>query len=321
MATSTTPDIIIKVSEVTKELGGQVAVQDLTFEIPRGVVFGFIGPSGAGKTTTIRLLTGVYAATSGDVRVFGRKPSAFTRHDRERIGYMAQLFNLYPDLTVWENLNFSASLYGMTPWRSKRLNEVLDFVELTEHKAKRARELSGGMQRRLNLAATLVHNPELIFLDEPTAGIDPILRQKLWETFRRLRDEGRTLFITTQYMGEAAYCDLIGVLADHHVIQVDTPQGLRHTAFGGDVIDLVTEENLSYQHVQELRQLPFVRKLTRLAADNAARLIVDEAGSATPALSDWAQAHDLTIKTLEEFTPPFDEVFVTLIQQQEQAHA
>ncbi len=320
MATTTTPEIIIKATGVTKKLGGQVAVQDLTFEVPRGVVFGFIGPSGAGKTTTIRLLTGTYAATSGDLRVFGRKPSFFTRHDREKIGYMAQLFNLYPDLTVWENLNFAASLYGMSPFRGKRLNELLDFVELKEHKSKRASELSGGMQRRLNLAATLVHNPELIFLDEPTAGIDPILRQKLWETFHRLRDEGRTLFITTQYMGEAVYCDLIGVLAEQHIIQVDTPQGLRHTAFGGDVIDLVTEENLSYPQVQELRQLSFVRKLTRLASDNAARLIVDDAGSAIPALTDWATEHNVTIHSIEEFMPPFDEVFVALIQQQEQAH-
>jgi ABC-2 type transport system ATP-binding protein len=234
---------------------------------------------------------------------------------------MAQLFNLYPDLTVWENLNFAASLYGMSPIRGKRLNELLDFVELKEHKSKRASELSGGMQRRLNLAATLVHNPELIFLDEPTAGIDPILRQKLWETFRHLRDEGRTIFITTQYMGEAVYCDLIGVLAEQHVIQVDTPQGLRHTAFGGDVIDLVAEENLSYPQVQELRQLSFVRKVTRLAGDNAVRIIVDDAGTATPELTNWAQEHDLTIRSIEEFMPPFDEVFVALIQQREQAHA
>ena len=321
MATTTTPEIIIKANGVTKKLGGQVAVQDLTFEIPRGIVFGFIGPSGAGKTTTIRLLTGIYEATAGELRVLGRKPSFFTRRDREKIGYMAQLFNLYPDLTVWENLNFAASLYGMSPLRGKRLNELLDFVELKEHKSKRASELSGGMQRRLNLAATLVHNPELIFLDEPTAGIDPILRQKLWETFRRLRDEGRTLFITTQYMGEAVYCDLIGVLAEQHVIQVDTPQGLRHTAFGGDVIDLVAEENLSYPQVQELRQLSFVRKLTRLAGDNAVRIVVDDAGSAIPALTDWAHEHNLTIQSIEEFMPPFDEVFVALIQQREQAHA
>src|SRR5512143_1154164 len=127
-------DTIIEASGVTKELGGQVAVRDLTFEIPRGVIFGFIGPSGAGKTTTIRLLTGIYAATEGELMVLGRSPAKFTRHEREKIGYMAQLFNLYPELTVWENLSFSASLYGMSPFRRKRLSELLEFVELKEHK-------------------------------------------------------------------------------------------------------------------------------------------------------------------------------------------
>ncbi|HSD84873.1 MAG TPA: ABC transporter ATP-binding protein [Anaerolineae bacterium] len=319
--TSTTPDIIVKAAQLSKELGGQVAVQDLTFQIPRGVIFGFIGPSGAGKTTTIRLLTGIYAPTSGELTVLGRRPSSFTGRERQRIGYMAQFFNLYPDLTVWENLNFSASLYGLSPFRSRRLNELLEFVELREHKRKRARELSGGMQRRLNLAATLVHNPDLIFLDEPTTGLDPILREKLWGAFRRLRDEGHTLLITTQYMGEAAACDLIGVLSDQHLIAVATPQGLRHQALGGDVVDLATEENLTYQHVQELRLLPFVRGVTRLPGENSVRLIVDEAGTASPALSDWGRAHQLTIKTVEEYVPPFDEVFVTLIKQQEPERA
>jgi ABC-2 type transport system ATP-binding protein len=318
MTTVTTPDIIIQAQGVSKKLGGQMAVQDVTFTIPRGVVFGFIGPSGSGKTTTIRLLTGIYEATSGELTVLGRKPVSFTRHERERIGYMAQLFNLYPDLTVWENLNFVASLYGMTPFRGKRLNELLSFVELREHRSKKASQLSGGMQRRLNLAATLVHDPDLIFLDEPTAGIDPILRQKLWEAFRRLRDEGRTLFITTQYMGEAAYCDLIGVLADQRVIRVDTPEGLRHTAYGGDIVDLIVEQYLDHGQIQQLRELPFVRKAMRLAGDNSVRLIVDDAGTAAPALTDWARTQPFTLKAVEEYAPPFDDVFVALIRQQEQ---
>ncbi len=316
MATTTTPDVIIKAKGLTKELGGQVAVRDLTFEIPRGVIFGFIGPSGAGKTTTIRLLTGIYAPTSGELTVLGHRPSAFTPREREKIGYMAQLFNLYPDLTVWENLNFAASLYGLSPFRRRRLNELLDFVELKQHKSKRARDLSGGMQRRLNLAATLIHKPDLIFLDEPTTGLDPILREKLWTAFRRLRDEGRTLFVTTQYMGDAAACDLIGVLSDQHLIKVATPQGLRHAALGGDVVDLVMEENLSYRQIQDLRLLPFVRGVARLDGDNSVRLIVDEAGTATPALTEWAHDQQLTVKTVEEYVPPFDEVFVTLIKQQ-----
>ncbi len=306
---------MIRVRSLTKQFGGEVAVRDLTFEIPRGTIFGFIGPSGSGKTTTIRLLTGVYAPSAGEVTVFDRPPSHFTRRQREKIGYMAQQFNLFPDLTVWENLNFSASLYGLSFFRGKRLKKLLKFVELEDHQHKLARNLSGGMQRRLNLAATLVSNPELIFLDEPTGGLDPILRQKVWDNFRELRDEGRTLFVTTQYMGEAAYCDLIGILAEHQLLRIDTPKGLRHAAFGGDVVTLIAESNLDYQQLEALRGLPYVRSVTRMDGDRTARLVVDNAGKAGPALVEWGQAHAITVKTVEEYLPPFDDVFVELIRQ------
>lgn len=177
-------NIVIHAKGLTKQFGHEIAVQDVTFEIPRGKIFGFIGPSGSGKTTTIRLLTGVYQPTAGDVIVLGRRPKEFVAATREKIGYMPQFFVLYQDLSVWENLNFAASIYGMRFRRAERLKQLLDFVELSEHKHKLARNISGGMQRRLSLAATLVHNPELIFLDEPTAGVDPVLRRKFWDHFK-----------------------------------------------------------------------------------------------------------------------------------------
>ncbi|MGW8251114.1 MAG: ABC transporter ATP-binding protein [Anaerolineales bacterium] len=200
----TADNVIIRAEDLTKKFGDLVAVQDVSFEIDSGITFGFIGPSGCGKTTTIRLLTGVYKPDNGKASVFGVDPRAFTRHDKEAIGYLPQLFVLYPDLTVWENMNFAASLYGVSFNRATRLMELLDFVELTDHRKKLVRELSGGMRRRLSLAASLVHDPKLLFLDEPTAGIDPILRRKFWQYFRILQDQGHTLFITTQYVGEAA---------------------------------------------------------------------------------------------------------------------
>jgi ABC-2 type transport system ATP-binding protein len=196
---------IIRAEGLTKEFGGQAVVQDVTFEVPRGAIFGYLGPSGSGKTTTLRMLTGIYQPTSGEVTVLGHHPSHFSQSTREKIGYMPQLFVLYPELTVWENLNFAGSIYGMGLRRGKRLKELLDFVELSDARNKLARQISGGMQRRLSLAATLVHDPELIFLDEPTAGIDPVLRRKFWDHFKQLQHEGRTLFITTQY-GGAAFC-------------------------------------------------------------------------------------------------------------------
>lgn len=208
---------IIHAAGLTKQFGNEVAVEDVSFEVPNGAIFGYVGPSGSGKTTTLRLLTGIYTPSAGQATVLGREPRHFNRRTRQQIGYMPQLFVLYPDLTVWENLNFAASIYGMGLRRRRRLNEVLEFVELMEHRYKPARQISGGMQRRLSLAATLIHDPKLIFLDEPTAGIDPVLRRKFWDHFKHLQQAGRTLFITTQYVSETAYCDLVGVMADRRL--------------------------------------------------------------------------------------------------------
>lgn len=312
---------IIHTRNLTKQFGEEVAVRDVTFDVPPGQIFGFIGPSGSGKTTTIRLLTGYYAPTSGEVAVFGRPPTKFKQDTRERVGYMPQLFVLYPHLSVWENLNFVASIYGMSPFRGKRLNAILDFVEMKKDKRKLAREISGGMQRRLSLAATLIHDPELIFLDEPTAGIDPVLRQKFWDHFRELRQAGRTLFVTTQYVSEANYCDLVGVMTEGALLTVDTPAGLRHQAYGGEILDLQASEPLDYQTEYRLRDLPFVKKgQVRRTGPNSLRLTVDEASTAIPALLEWCRDNNIPVESVEEFTPPFDDVFVELVQK-ESSHA
>jgi ABC-2 type transport system ATP-binding protein len=228
---------------------------------------------------------------------------------------MPQLFVLYPHLSVWENLNFAASIYGMKFFRRKELERILEFVELLEHKDKLARDISGGMQRRLALAATLVHEPELIFLDEPTAGIDPVLRSKFWDHFRDLRDQGRTLFITTQYVGEAAYCDLVGVMGQGRLLMVDTPGGLRHRAFGGDAVDLRLKDPYDYRFEYEIRNLPFVKRVRR-TSDRSVRLIVEDAGTAMPELIDWSRDQNVTVESIEEFMPPFDDVFVELVQRE-----
>ncbi len=306
---------IIHTAGVSKQFNDEYAVRDLTFDVPNGTIFGYIGPSGSGKTTTIRLLTGIYPPSAGEVRVFGQSPARFRAGTRERIGYMPQHFVLYPDLSVWENLNFAASIYGMGPGRGKRLHAVLDFVELGEHSHKLARDISGGMQRRLSLAATLVHDPTLIFLDEPTAGIDPVLRRKFWDHFRTLQSEGRTLFITTQYVGETAYCDMVGIMGEGRLLAVDRPENLRRRAFGGDVVDVKTTERVDYQTLARLRELPFVRRAQRGDADNSLRLIVDDAGTAIPALISWAQNQGIGTESVQEYVPPFDDVFVDIVKQ------
>ena len=304
----------ISAQHLTKKFGDEIAVQDVTFNVPRASIFGFIGPSGSGKTTTVRLLTGVYRPTSGGVVVLGRNPAKFNQSDRARIGYMPQLFVLYPNLTVWENLNFAASLYGMSIFRGKALKEVLKFVELDEHRSKLARNISGGMLRRLSLAATLIHNPQLLFLDEPTAGIDPILRHKFWDHFRELKERGNTIFITTQYVSEADNCDLVGVQNNGKLLLVDTPQGIRHHAYGGDMVDFCTTQAFDFNAEAMLRSLPIVRAKTTRTGSNSMRIVVDQASTATPELMGWAQQQNIQVKAVDVFVPSFEEVFVELVR-------
>jgi len=309
-------DSVISARHLTKKFGDQIAVQDVSFDVPRASIFGFIGPSGSGKTTTVRLLTGVYTPTEGEVMVLDRNPSKFRLNERALLGYMPQLFVLYPNLSVWENLSFAASLYGMGLFRGKRMKAALRFVELYEHRGKLARNISGGMLRRLSLAATLVHDPQLLFLDEPTAGIDPVLRRKFWDHFRELKDQGRTIFITTQYVSEADNCDLVGVQNNGKLLLVDTPKGIRHHAYGGDMVDFHTTEPINFQTEALLRSLPFVLSKTVRTGDNSMRIIVDQASTATPELMEWAHQQNINVKTVEEYMPPFEDVFVELVRPQ-----
>lgn len=314
------PVLAITTTDLTKEFGEQTAVDHINLEIPAGSIFGFIGPSGCGKTTTVRLLLGIYEPTSGAAQVLGATPHSFTRQEQEQIGYMPQQFVLYPDLTVWENLNFAASLYGQSLRRQDRLQELLQLVELAEHAQKRANQLSGGMQRRLSLAAALVHNPTLLFLDEPTAGIDPVLRRKFWDYFVDLQGQGHTLFVTTQYVGEAAYCDYVGVMDQGRLLVVDTPEALRRRAQGGDVLHLRTQEEVPYGSMMQLRQRPFVKNngVSRLS-EATLQIVVEEGSTALPLLLQWCQEQDIAVESANEYVLPFDDIFVQLIEK-ETAH-
>jgi len=307
---------VVEAQELTKAFGDEVAVDSLTMRVPRGTIFGFIGPSGCGKTTTIRMLTGVHKPTSGQLRVLDKNPIDFSKSDREKIGYLIQQFVLYPELTVWENLNFAASFYGVTLFRQRRLNKLLEFVELKDDKRKLAGALSGGMKRRLSLAATLVHNPELLFLDEPTAGIDPLLRRKFWDYFKELQAQGHTLFITTQYVGEAAYCDLVGVMYEGKLLMVETPEGLRRKAYGGDMVVIKTADWIKSETLRNLERLPFVRGKIRFTGDQQIEVIVDEANTAIPELVEACKGEGITVETVEQVSPPFDDVFVRLIERE-----
>ena len=216
----------IHVKDVFRSFGDVVAIDGVTMTVPQGALLGLIGPSGSGKTTLVRMLTGTLMPTSGQIRVLGEAPHAFQRSTRERIGYVPQDFVLYPDLTASENVAFVASLFGMFWWRRrKRVREVLELLDLWEVRDRLARDLSGGMRRRLEVACGLVHEPGVLFIDEPTAGVDPLLSREIWDEFRRL-SETRTLLVTTQSVEEAELCDHVAVLHRGRVIALDTPEGL-----------------------------------------------------------------------------------------------
>jgi ABC-2 type transport system ATP-binding protein len=306
-------DLAVRARGLTRTFGEGVGVHGLDLDVDRGTIFGFIGPSGSGKTTTIRLMTGIMPPESGELTVLGKSPADFDQDDRDRLGYMPQLSVLYPHLSIWENLGFSASLFGV-PWRGRRarMMEQLELVELDDARTRLLRDASGGMQRRLALAATLIHNPDLLFLDEPTAGLDPILRKKVWDHFGELRDQGRTLFITTQYVGEAAFCDRVGVLAEGRLIAVDSPDGLRRQAFGGEVLDVVFSQPLPSSQLDQLVEAAEAGGFERIAPHEV-RLVVADAGEASPQVTAWAADAGIEIESVEPFLPAFDDVFVELV--------
>ncbi|HEY7565075.1 MAG TPA: ABC transporter ATP-binding protein [Acidimicrobiia bacterium] len=312
-ATTSQAPLAVETEGLTRTFDGAGGIRGLDLSVPRGSIFGFIGPSGSGKTTTIRLLTGILAPEAGTVKVLGREPVAFDRVARARLGYLPQQTSLYPDLSLSHNLGFAASLFGM-PWlgRRQRLREALEFVELADLRRQRLRDVSGGEKRRLALAATLIHSPDLLFLDEPTAGIDPVLRRKFWDRFTQLRDEGRTLFVTTQYVGEAAYCDLVGVLARGRLLLVASPDDLRRHAYGGEVLEVVFASAPSAETIAHLTGATNASRVERIDASRF-HLIVEDAGDATGALTGWAAEAEVDFETIEPVLPPFDDVFVELV--------
>lgn len=313
----------IEASNVSLVFGEHAGVFDQTYHVPEGTILGLIGPSGCGKTTTVRLALGLYRPQTGTIRVLGADPAAFRAEHRARIGYIPQQFVLYPSLSVAENAEFIASLYGMRRHQiRKRLDELLEFVDLAAARNRLGRQLSGGMQRRLMLVGALMHNPDLLFADEPTAGIDPVLRGRFWEYFRTLRDEGRTLLITTQIVSEAMYCDYVAVMRQGRLLAIDTPQNLKRRALGGEIIHLTLANpaNLAkaigalrrYPHVKEVRYVP--------ESDRELYVTVDDAGDWLPDVLNVLenpQGPNIAVESAEELAMTFDDVFIRIIRQWE----
>lgn len=308
--------LAVRLDGATVRFGDHLALDDVTLMVPSGTILGVIGPSGAGKTTTIRLLTGTLAPTSGSVVVLSENPTRFRRRTRDRIGYMPQALTLFPDLTARENVDLVASLFGMLfRSRRRRTREVLELVDLWSVRGRRASQLSGGMQRRLELACALVHDPSLLFLDEPTASIDPLLRERIWRELHRLRREGRTLVVTTQYVNEAESCDAVALIAAGRLIALAEPDALRRQAMGGDIVEVETSTMFDGTLLAEL---PVVRESRQLGPRHL-RVVVDDAGLAIPDVVAAIEGRGGEVTSAREERPTFDEVFARLVERHRHA--
>ena len=217
----------IEVENLTKKFGSLTAVDSISFKIPKGSIFGFLGPNGSGKSTTIRMLCGVLQPTSGKGLVMGWDIVRDTENVRQNLGYMSQRFSLYEDLTVEENLDFYAGIYELDKVvRDSRKKELIMMANLTGKEKKLAGTLSGGWKQRLALGCALIHKPQLLILDEPTAGVDPVSRRVFWEIIHALSKQGITVLVTTHYMDEAESCDIVGFIFDGKIINIAPPQEL-----------------------------------------------------------------------------------------------
>ena len=295
---------------------GTRAVEDVSLRVPEGEFFGFLGPNGAGKTTTIKVLATLLSPTGGDVRVNGYDVTQRPQAVRESIGYMAQETSVDEELTARENVRFACEVYGV-PRRERgdRIDELLDLVDLADVADKRAGEFSGGMKKRLDAATALVHRPPLVFLDEPTTGLDPKARNRLWEYFRDINDRGTTVFLTTQYLEEAdELCDQLAVIQAGEIVATDAPDALK-SRVGGDVLDVSFEDPSEDDLARAEREV--------LALDAFADATVDAAGDGLTVTSEHARQagpdllvalHDagLPVTGFDVRSPTLDDVFLAL---------
>ena len=230
---------VITVKNLVKRFGDFTAVNGINLEVSRGEIFGFLGPNGSGKTTTIRILLGLMAPSEGQVEVLGIPVHGYTKAIRPQVGYMSQRFSLYNDLSVQQNLNFYARSYGLTGDRlKKRVDQALDLAGLKGREGAQTAELSGGWRQRLALGASILHRPKLLFLDEPTAGVDPISRREFWELLYQLVEEKITVFVTTHYMDEAEHCHRLAFIQRGRRIAYGSPSEIKKEMMQGEVLEI-----------------------------------------------------------------------------------
>jgi ABC-2 type transport system ATP-binding protein len=303
---------LVRTSGLTKKFGSLVAVDHMDLSVKAGEIFGFLGPNGAGKTTTVRILCGLMMPTSGNATVVGYDVVKDPEEVKQRIGYMPQAYGLYDDLTVDENLEFFGSVYRVPSGeRRKRTEEILQLVRLEEFRRQFAGQLSGGMKRRLSLAVSLIHNPALLILDEPTAGIDPPLRRIFWDYFRQLNKRGVTFFINTHYMDEAELCDRLALISHGRLVSLGSPTELKRRAIGGERVELVTADLPRTDAI--LKDSELIRGIN--TSNGGIQLIVEEAASAIPRVTALLREHGVEVLQVRQLQPSLEDVFIKLVEE------
>jgi len=310
-------DYAIIAENLTKRFGAFTAVDNISFTVRKGEIFGFLGPNGSGKTTTIRMILGLLRPSSGRIVVLGHDATQETAAIRRRAGYMSQKFSLYPELTVMENLRFFGVTYGLNGERLRaRQTAILRLIGLVGHENQLTRNLAGGWKQRLALGAALLHEPEILFLDEPTAGVDPVSRREFWDLLYTLAAQGTTIFVTTHYMDEAEHCHHLAFIHQGRIIAQGTPHLLRETRLAGKVWEMDCDQpeaalSLLRKAINK-RELP----ATEIALYGSLLHIFVPDGAAIEAQVDrLLAAQGIQIREMAPITPSLEDVFVFLIKQ------
>jgi ABC-2 type transport system ATP-binding protein len=298
-------EAVIKVENLTRRFGDFVAVDHVNFEVQAGEVVGYLGPNGSGKTTTIRMLLGLLEPDEGKATVLGFDAFRQSEEVRTRAGYMSQKFAIYDDLTVQENLTFYGGVYGI---RDKaRISHTLELVGLRGHESTLTRSLSAGWRQRLALGIALVHEPKLLFLDEPTSGVDPTARRAFWDLIYELAEDGVTILVTTHYMDEAEYCERVGIMRDGKLLAMDTPSNLKKNIIPGDVWEVYAEP------LQDgLAVLHEIQGVLRIGLAGDHLRTITEKGMKRDDLLRALKEKKVNVKDIVVGEPTLEDVFISL---------
>jgi ABC-2 type transport system ATP-binding protein len=308
-----TAENAVSLHQLSKRFGDFTAVDRLTLDVARGEIFGFLGPNGAGKSTTIRMMCGILAPSSGSGTVAGYDIETQSEQIKKQIGYMSQKFSLYEDLSVEENIDFYSGIYRIPAEKKRQRKEwVIEMAGLAEQRGARSSTLSGGWKQRLALGCAILHEPPIVFLDEPTSGVDPISRRSFWELIYRLSAEGVTIFVTTHYMEEAECCDRLGFIFGGELIALGTPSSLKRE-FPGEIVELGCER--PFEVLQRVESVAGVRHAALFGS--GLHLVVESAERAIPAIREALPELPLQ---LERITPSLEDLFVSFMEARESRH-